>query len=203
MTETKNAAGKLRAEDVSDTKRLIMSVAAKLFAEKGYGGAGISEVGDAAGFGKGALYYHIKSKEDLLFDIMTVYMIDLIEAARSIEEAEGTPQDQVFALSRSFMEIMFASRPEMTVCFREVHALSEGRRKDVLSLHSEYQEIWVRVLARGAEIETFRQMTKIEIKALLGMYFYSFLWVRADGPITIESIADSFTGIVLRAAGST
>ncbi len=190
-----------RPDEISESKRMIMEVAAKLFADKGFGSVGISEVGEVAGFGKGALYYHIKSKEDLLFDIMTVYMVELINAARAIEIGGASVADRVRALSQSFMEIMFASRPEMTVCFREVHALNEARRKGVLGLHAEYQDIWMRVFQDGARQGVLRPLSKIEVKALLGMYFYSFLWIKGDGALTIDAIAENFASLTLRAAG--
>ncbi|WP_440981511.1 TetR/AcrR family transcriptional regulator [Shinella sumterensis] len=190
-----------RPDELSESKRMIMEVAAKLFADKGYGSVGISEVGDAAGFGKGALYYHIKSKEELLFDIMTVYMVELINAARTIEISGASVPERIRALSHSFMEIMFASRPEMTVCFREVHALNDVKRKGVLGLHADYQDIWMRVFHDGARQGVLRALSKIEIKAILGMYFYSFLWIKGDGAMTIDAIAEDFTGITLRAAG--
>lgn len=189
-----------RPSELSESKRMIMEVAAKLFADKGFGSVGISEVGDAAGLGKGALYYHIKSKEDLLYDIMTVYMVELISAARAIEISGASVEDRIRALSRSFMDIMFASRPEMTVCFREVHALTEAKRRGVLVLHADYQDIWMRVFQDGDRQGVFRSLSKIEVKAILGMYFYSFLWIKGDGAITIDNIADSFAGITLRAA---
>jgi AcrR family transcriptional regulator len=191
-----------RPEGLSENKRLIMKVAAKLFAEKGYGSVGISEVGEASGFGKGALYHHIKSKEDLLYDIMTVYTVELINAAREIEISGQNVADRVKALSQSFMDIMFASRPEMIVCFREVHALTEARRKGVLNLHAEYQNIWIRVFADGAKQGVMRAMSKVEVKAILGMYFYSFLWIKGNGAMTVNAVADSFAGIALRAAKS-
>lgn len=190
-----------RPDELSESKRMIMEVAAKLFADKGYGSVGISEVGDVAGFGKGALYYHIKSKEDLLFDIMTVYMVELINAARAIEISGASVPERIRALSRSFMEIMFASRPEMTVCFREVHALNDAKRKGVLALHADYQDIWLRVFQDGARQGVLRAMSKTEVKAILGMYFYSFLWIKGDGVMTIDAIAEDFAGITLRAAG--
>lgn len=190
-----------QAEEVSASKRSIMEVAAKLFADKGYDGVGISEVGDVAGFGKGALYYHIRSKEALLFDIMTIYMVELIDAARAIErDGRKDIPAKIRALSYSFMDIMFASRPEMTVCFREVHALAEDRRKDVLKLHAEYQNVWLRVFTEGARRGVLRSLSKIEVKALLGMYFYSFLWIRGDGAMTVRAIAESFASLVLNAS---
>ncbi len=173
-----------------------MAAAAELFAERGYGGVGIAEVGNVAGFGKGALYHHIRSKEELLFDIMTVYMFDLIEAAEAIIAQRDSPEDTVVQLSRSFMEIMFSSRAEMTVCFREVHALGTDRRRDVIQLHVRYRELWERFLDEAVAAGHFRPFSRIELKALLGMYFYSFLWVRDDGTDKIQAIADAFSGIV-------
>jgi TetR/AcrR family transcriptional regulator, cholesterol catabolism regulator len=197
----KTAADMTRTQDdISATKRRIMTLAAELFAEKGYGSVGISEVGEAAGFGKGALYYHIGSKEDLLFEIMTDYMVDLIGAAELIMKTVPESRGRIVELSRSFMSIMFKSRSEMTVCFREVHALGDEKRKGVLAMHAEYQDICIRALKAGEAAGDFRPIPKVEIKALLGMYFYSFLWVKADGPVSLRAIADSFASIVLKVA---
>ena len=197
VERTQSAA--LAQDDISATKRRVMAQAAALFAKRGYGSVGISEIGQAVGFGKGALYYHIGSKEELLFDIMTDYMIDLTNAAIRIKREIKDNDQRVIELSRSFMNIMFKSRSEMTVCFREVHALGEEKRKGVLSMHAEYQGIWISVFNDGEAAGDFRPVPKLQIKALLGMYFYSFLWIKVDGPVSLKSIADSFAMIVLKA----
>src|ERR671933_2039786 len=44
--------------------------AARLFAEKGYHGTSIGELAEAMGVQKGALYAHIASKQDLLYETM-------------------------------------------------------------------------------------------------------------------------------------
>ena len=183
---------------ISATKRQIMAKAASLFAERGYGSVGISEVGDMAGLGKGALYYHIGSKEDLLHVIMTDYMMNLISAANDILDRHQDTRERIRLLSRSFMQTMFRSRAEMTVCFREVHSLGAERRDGVLRLHADYQRIWEKTFEEGAARGECRPVDRFECKALLGMYFYSFLWVRTKGPATCDEIAGKFAGIVLR-----
>lgn len=47
------------------TRRAILSAAAKIFEERGYQAATISEILSTAGVTKGALYFHFQSKEDL------------------------------------------------------------------------------------------------------------------------------------------
>jgi AcrR family transcriptional regulator len=183
---------------ISKAKRQIMERAAHLFAERGYGSVGISEVGEVAGLGKGALYYHIGSKEDLLYAIMTDYMMQLNAAGFLILDRVKDTRKRIVKLSESFMETMFRSRAEMTVCFREVHSLGFEKREGVLGLHGEYQRIWEKTFADGAAAGDCRRVPKIECKALLGMYFYSFLWVRTDGQANSSEIAAQFAGIVLR-----
>lgn len=183
----------------SGTKLEIMERAAQLFAEQGYGSVGISEVGEVAGLGRGALYYHIGSKEELLCDIMTNYMERLLANAEQIVATTSATKERIERLSKGFMATMFESRSAMTVCFREVHSLGDEKRAGVLGLHGQYQEIWERVFKEGEKNGECRAVNRLETKAILGMYFYSFLWVRADGPSTSDEIAEHFSGIVTRA----
>ena len=187
----------------SRTKREIMDKAADLFAKKGYGGVGISEVGEVAGLGKGALYYHIGSKEELLLSIMTDYMMQLNASANLILERVTNTRERIIALSESFTDTMFHSRAAITVCFREVHSLGIETRDSVLQLHSEYQRVWERTFAEGAARGESRPMSRLETKALLGMYFYSFLWVKTHGSATSKDVARDFANIVLAAVAAT
>lgn len=70
----------------------ILAVAAKLFAERGYHAIGMTELGDAVGMGRGALYHHIKSKEDVLYNITRQYISVLVEQGNKIVEEEADPK---------------------------------------------------------------------------------------------------------------
>ncbi|HEY9563993.1 MAG TPA: helix-turn-helix domain-containing protein, partial [Nocardioides sp.] len=48
----------------------VVSAAARVFSEKGFGGASLEDVANEVGMLKGSLYNYIKSKEDLLFAIV-------------------------------------------------------------------------------------------------------------------------------------
>jgi AcrR family transcriptional regulator len=52
-------------ERTAVTRDLLLSAAEQLFARVGYEKAQVEEIAEAAGFSKGALYAHFKSKEDL------------------------------------------------------------------------------------------------------------------------------------------
>lgn len=185
---------------ITDMKRAIMKESARLFAEKGYGSVGTAEISAVTGHGKGALYHHIHSKEDLLLDIMTVYLRDLLDDAELTIAQQASAAARIHALSFSLIQAVVQDNAEMTVCFREVHALSPDRRRDVLRLHGDYFRLWERVMNEGRDAGELRALDADELKALLGMYFYSFLWIGPAQAGDIESLADKFAGLVLTAS---
>jgi hypothetical protein len=87
----------------------------------------------------------------------------------------------------------------MTVCFREIHALTGLRAKRILEIHSQYQAIWEELIADGVATGHFRQIEKIAVKGLLGMFFYSCLWLKPGGSHTPEAIGEIFSDLVLQA----
>ena len=191
-----------RLGEASPTRNRVLQIAASLFAERGFSAVGVNEIGEATGLGRGALYYHISSKEDLLYDITTAYMTDLVKDARAILERESDPVARIRALSRALMGAIAQHLSEMTVCFREVHALTAERRLAVMGLHSDYQAVWATTIADGVKRGVFRKVSVVVLKGLLGMYFYSFLWLDPNGPSSAAQIGDAFADVVLRAIGA-
>jgi AcrR family transcriptional regulator len=52
--------------EVAGTRTRILAIARELIAERGYGGTSISQIAARLGTSKAALYYHFKSKEEIL-----------------------------------------------------------------------------------------------------------------------------------------
>jgi AcrR family transcriptional regulator len=177
----------------------IRHISAELFAAKGYNGVGIAEIGDAVGLGRGALYYHIGSKEDLLYDIASRYIGELVKSGQEIASATSDPIARIRQLSRHLMGTIGRHLSELTVCFREVNALTGDHHRVVSDLHARYQQIWADAVIDGTEKGVFRPIPTVALKGLLGMYFYSFLWLNPQGRYTPEEIADIFSDLVLRA----
>ncbi|CAA2137783.1 TetR/AcrR family transcriptional regulator [Hyphomicrobium sp. ghe19] len=180
----------------------IQKIAADLFATRGYRAVGVAEIGEAVGLGRGALYYHISSKEDLLFSIVVRYIEDLVVAGRDTLESEPDPSKRIYLLSRKLMATIFANLPEMTVCFREADCLTGQRHRIVSNLHQAYQDIWTNTFREGEKKGMFRPLPNVAIKGILGMYFYSFLWLTPSGKSSSREIADVFADMALAMAES-
>jgi AcrR family transcriptional regulator len=176
----------------------IREISADLFAQKGYNGVGISEIGEAVGLARGALYYHINSKEELLYGIVVQYIDELVVAGERIAAEMPDPVARIRLLSRYLMQTIGAHINEMTVCFREVNSLTGERHAVVSTQHSRYQAIWGKAIEDGVKLGVFRPLPPVALKGLLGMYFYSFLWLNPRGRQAPEEIGEVFCELVFR-----
>jgi len=100
------------------------------------------------------------------------------------------------------MATIFANLPEMTVCFREADCLTGQRHRIVSNLHQAYQDIWTNTFREGEKKGIFRALPNVAIKGILGMYFYSFLWLTPSGKSSSREIADIFADMALAMAES-
>jgi AcrR family transcriptional regulator len=73
------------------TRERILAVANELFIDQGYEGTSLREIADRLGITKAALYYHFRSKDEILrvllepFDTLLGELLDRLDAAGDIE----------------------------------------------------------------------------------------------------------------------
>ena len=191
------AAGPVEGDGIESTRERVFRVAAELFAAKGFHATGMAELSQAAGLGRGALYHHISSKDELLFEIASRYLHKLIAMGADLIMMDMPADERLRALSRGVMRTIANHLPELTVCFREVQSVAGPRRAELLELHAKYERVWATVLRMGADTGAFRPPDGLTVKALLGMHHYSYLWLRPQGERSPEEIADVFTDLTL------
>ena len=107
-----------RAEAKGRTRERLLDAAAQTFARKGYAGATVEEIAEAAGYTIGALYAHFGGKQELFLELMSsrasrrrtaVAEIlgaddgrDPVDALAEFLERTGSPDPDVMALWAEF-----------------------------------------------------------------------------------------------------
>lgn len=179
------------------SKEKIIKAAAELFADKGYHAVGMSDLQKAVNLGRGSLYHHISSKEELLFDIVKIYMHELAEEAELAKAIED-PIERLRALGSNLIEKIASHQAELTVCFRESPSLTESRHKEILDLHAKYEKVWKETFVEGAQKGVFREYDGIILKGLLGMFYYSYLWIRPASKVNTAAVIERLNDLSLR-----
>ncbi|MGW5351253.1 TetR/AcrR family transcriptional regulator, partial [Streptomyces sp. NPDC004031] len=123
----------------------ILREAARLFAERGFHGVGVDEIGAAVGISGPGLYRHFAGKDAMLAELLVGISGRLLTAGRRrVAEADG-PEEALNALIRGHIDFAIDDRPLITLHDRELDRLRESDRKLVRQLQRQYVEVWVGV----------------------------------------------------------
>lgn len=90
-------------KDAEERKKEILDVAEKLFAEKGFDYTSTNDILNEIGIARGTLYYHFKSKEDILDAVIDRIIKQLIDNANAIAKDKSIPILQ--RLTRTIMSL--------------------------------------------------------------------------------------------------
>ena len=78
----------------ADTRVRILDAALQLFTEHGFDGTTLQEIADRLGFTKAALYYHFRSKDDLLQALIAPAVGELDALLCAHEDKPDTPTER-------------------------------------------------------------------------------------------------------------
>ena len=91
-----------RSAKKQHTRSRLLEAAAKVFAAKGYYGAAVDDVAEAAGLTKGAVYAHFRTKEALYLALTIERGKQQLEEAREALRAASGPEAQVAWMGERF-----------------------------------------------------------------------------------------------------
>jgi TetR/AcrR family transcriptional regulator, cholesterol catabolism regulator len=185
--------------DRASRQAQIFETAARIFGEKGFDKASMGDISAAMGLTKAGIYHHIRSKEDLLYEIMS-YGMELFERkvldhVMTIED----PLERIRATIKGHVLLVTRDRPkEITVILHESNAL-KGRARDRINAR---KRRYVKFLER-----TFRELIKsgqarridpsVAVFAMLGMINWIYQWYRPGGRLDETTLADSLADLFL------
>src|SRR6184192_3119700 len=109
---------KPRAERPEPSREQLMAAAIDCFARLGYQGTTIDRIARDAGVTKGAVYYHFRDKQQLLFE--------------AVKDHVGEFERQVLAEVTPELDAMGALRRVVDVCF--FHATVSNHRRFIITL---------------------------------------------------------------------
>ncbi|MET7637770.1 TetR/AcrR family transcriptional regulator [Streptomyces sp. NPDC005438] len=128
----------------------ILREAARLFAERGFHGVGVDEIGAAVGISGPGLYRHFAGKDAMLSELLVGISERLHEGGcqrlAESEEAQLAPEATLDALIRGHIEFALDDRALITLHDRELDRLRPADRRRVRQLQRQYVELWVQVV---------------------------------------------------------
>ncbi len=139
-------AGRSRARS-EERRDDILDAAARLFAERGYHGVTIDDIGAAVGMTGPGIYRHFVGKEDVLAQMLLRISVRLRDEGARRVEAAADAACALEALLRWHVEFSLRQPALITVHGRELGNVPEPARRQVRRLQRLYVEEWVGVVS--------------------------------------------------------
>lgn len=179
------------------TLERIVDAAVELFAEKGFHGTGVAEIGDRAGVQRGALYYHIGSKDELLWQILHDYIQLMLVDARRISRSSDDPIGKLRKLIHSHVGLIIEHRREVAIQLRDVTALTGERGAELQEMRDQVQACWQGVIDAGCADGLLRINDHVVTNSVLGMLNMVTFWYHPQGDHSPGEIADILAATIL------
>ncbi len=93
-----------KAEQYEHTRRVLLDVARRLFADYGYTDTGTEEVVRQAGVTRGALYYHFRDKRDLFRAVVEDLQGEILGKVQAAAAATADPWEGLRAGLHAFLD---------------------------------------------------------------------------------------------------
>ena len=136
------------------TEQIILNAAKEVFIKKGYTGARMQEIADAAGINKAMLHYYFRSKAKLFQVILEQTMEQLIPKVARAFDMEGTVVEKFEFLIKNYIQ---AIRENPHVPIFILHELSQNRIEFLVKIKEN--------LTHFPNFQQFFQQIELEIKA--------------------------------------
>jgi AcrR family transcriptional regulator len=181
-----------------ETRDSILREAVSLFASQGYTETTLDDIASAVGIRKPSLYHYIETKEDLLYEIDSLLIAELLEETERLLATADTPAGRLRAFFVAGMRLIAHRRGEVTVFLGEVPSPSGARWTQLASKRDSYQRLFEKILRDGVADGSFRNLpTTVTALGALGTTSWAYRWYRGDGEMGPDETAELFADVVL------
>jgi len=127
---------------MTSRREQILATAAAMFAERGFHGVSVVDLGAACGISGPALYRHFASKDAMLAEMLVSISEELLAVGRERVAQAESPREALHALVGWHIDFALHNKPLIVVQDRDWSSLPDEAREQVRRLQRRYVELW-------------------------------------------------------------
>ncbi|MCB1024702.1 MAG: TetR family transcriptional regulator [Acidobacteria bacterium] len=174
-----------------DKTQEICLAAAEIFFTKGYNATSLNDIADALNITKPALYYYFASKQDLLYQIISLGLDsvrdEVLDPAREIVD----PEERLRFIIRNHARLSAGGDHAVIIISHEDNALSFQQREEMLRRRREYFDFIRDTLAELSDQGKVRDIDLTTATfTILGMIIWLSRWFSPNGKMSVKDVCD-------------
>jgi DNA-binding GntR family transcriptional regulator/AcrR family transcriptional regulator len=180
-----------QAELAGPTSELVLGAAAALFGEKGFSETTTRAIAARLNIHQASLYYHISTKEDLLYRINRLTLETVEQHVRRAIENHHTSRDRLSALIQAHLRGLFENPHRALATISEYRSLSRAHHRELTELRGNYSDLLDKELASAVKAGIVRKDIPVSVLrlALLNYLNWTPRWFHLSGPLSLDELA--------------
>ena len=184
-----------------NTRADVVAAAGRLFAQRGYHGTSMRDLGKELGLLGSSLYSHVESKQDLLVEVVE-------EGARLFQASAvdaladgGTPSARMRSLVSGHVDVVLDNLDVARTFLNEARMLDASQRQRVLSARDKYEEAFREVIREGVADGSFRPDLDPKTASIFILSILNAIerWYRPDGELDRSALVGQLSDFVVSA----
>lgn len=189
-----------QAADYDAKRDAITEHAARLFAQKGFAAASISELAERCKVSKSLIYHYYASKEAILLDVMIDHIEELLDAVESTDLNDKAPADGFHSVTRALLQHYVGAADKQKVLLYELESLPRSAKAEIVAkqrkIVSHVEDI---IIAAKPSLKKDRAALRAKTMLYFGMLNWTHTWFKPKGAITRDGLAHMAADIILSA----
>ncbi len=188
-----------QAELARPTSELVLDAAAALFGEKGFSETTTRAIAARLNIHQASLYYHISTKEDLLYRINRHILETVEQHVRRALESHDNARDRLSALIHAHLQGLFENPNRALAAISEYRSLSRAHRRELTGLRGNYSGLLDKELALAVKAGIVRKDIPVSVLrlSLLNYLNWTPRWYHLSGPLPLDELAGIYDRVFL------
>lgn len=179
----------------------VLDAAAKIFRDYGYVGTTMRVIAEEAGLKAGSIYYHYKSKDDLISAVLDLGIHAVIETVREALDAlppETSGRQRIETAIHAHLKAIIHNGDYTLATRRVFGQVPEAIREKNQRLRHSYAQMWQDILVDAQKRGEFRKDANLTLARLfiLGALNWTVEWFKPGGR-SIDEVARHFSSMLV------
>jgi len=181
------------------TRADVVAAAGRLFANKGYHGTSMRDLGKELGLLGSSLYAHVDSKEDLLVDVVANGAVLFQASADDALALGGSARDRLDALIAGHVDVVLDNLDVARTFLNEARMLNGRHRAQVIDARDAYEEAFRQIIRQGRRDGSFRRDVDPKTGSIFILSILNAIerWYRPDGALSRNQLVARLNAFAL------
>ena len=180
------------------TREDVVEAAGRLFAQRGYDGTSMRDLGKELGLLGSSIYSHISGKQELLVAVVEEGASLFQASADHAAAVAGSGMHRLDAFVAGHVDVVVDNLNVSRTFLNEARALEPEYRRPILAARDRYEAGLRRILSDGVDDGSFR--TDLD-PVVAGIFVLSILnaidrWYRSAGPLDRAQLVDAILSFI-------